>query len=149
MVRARNVSKRRRRGFTLVEVLVVIVVLAVIAAIVLPKFVNSGLRSREAALKSNLRIVREAINLFQTDTGLFPASLDDLSATTAPPKGLTSSGALADIDPADWNGPYLESVPNDPISGEELIYKTAGVGVGRVISSASGTASDGTAYSSW
>ena len=51
---------RRRNGFTLVELLVVIVVLAVLAAIVLPKFMDSSTRSKESSLKSDLKLMRNA-----------------------------------------------------------------------------------------
>ena len=75
------------RGFTLVELLVVIAVLAVLAAIVLPKFVDSSRRSKEAALRSDLKLYRNAITLFHSDCGYYPKQLDDLAATSAPAKG--------------------------------------------------------------
>ena len=71
-------------GFTLVELLVVVVVLAVLAAIVLPKFMDSSTRSKESALKTDLKLMRNAVNLFFTDTGAYPATLADLAATSAP-----------------------------------------------------------------
>jgi len=138
-----------RRGFTLVELLVVIVVLAVLAAIVLPKFTSSGKRSKEAALKSDLKLLRNAVNLFYTDTGAYPKALSDLSATSAPAKGLDSTGAEVSITATDWHGPYIDSVPNDPVSGSAFTYGTASPNVGKVTSSASGNALDGSAYSSW
>lgn len=130
---------RHKRGFTLVELLVVIVVLAVLAAIVLPKFMNSSSRSKESALKSDLKLARNAISLFQTDTGVYPKSLADLSATSA-------DGVTATITASDWHGPYLESIPTDPVSGNALNYDST---TGKVTSSATGNALDGTAYSSW
>ena len=141
--------KRGRRGFTLVELLVVIVVLAVLAAIVLPKFMNSGTRGKESALKTDLKLLRNAVTLFHTDTGVYPASLAALAATTAPGTGLDSTGTSASITATDWHGPYLESVPNDPVSGSALNYSTASGTVGKVTSSASGNGLDGTAYSTW
>ncbi|MCX8052710.1 MAG: type II secretion system protein GspG [Armatimonadetes bacterium] len=139
----------RRRGFTLVELLVVIVVLAVLAAIVLPKFMNSSTRSKEAALRSDLKLLRNAIALFQADTGLYPSTLEDLAATTAPQTGLDRTGTDVAINASDWHGPYLQEVPNDPISGNPFNYSTTAPNVGKVTSSATGTALDGTAYSSW
>jgi general secretion pathway protein G len=64
MNRRRN--SRARFGFTLVELLIVIVILAVLAAIAIPKFMDSGTRSKESSLKSNLKLVRTALELFQT-----------------------------------------------------------------------------------
>lgn len=140
---------RRRRGFTLVELLVVIVVLAVLAAIVLPKFMNSSQRSKESALKSDLKLLRNAVNLFFTDTGAYPKTLSDLTATSAPAKGMDSAGADKTITASDWHGPYLDAVPNDPVSGSAFTYGATSPNVGKVTSSASGNALDNTAYSGW
>lgn len=141
----RKREKKGGLGFTLVELLVVIVVLAILAAIVLPKFMDSSKRSREAALKSDLKLLRNAVAVFKTDTNLYPLLLSDLAATTAPAKG---SDGVADqnITASDWHGPYMQSIANDPVSGAAFTYtKTTGV----VTSSAAGTGLDGTAYSSW
>jgi general secretion pathway protein G len=143
-----KLSKIGLRGFTLVELLIVIIIIAVLAAVVVPKFVNSGARSREAALKSNLKLYRNAIDLFKNDTGAFPATLADLAATSPPANGLDSAGASKAITAADYKGPYVEAVEKDPVSGNNFTYSTTAP-VGKVTSSASGNASDGTAYSSW
>lgn len=121
-----------KRGFTLVELLVVIVVLAVLAAIVLPKFMDSGKRSKESALKSDLKLMRNAVSLFQTDTGYYPLSLNDLAATTAPAKGLDSNGAQQDITASDWHGPYIESVPAYPFGSGSWTYSATSPDVGKV-----------------
>jgi type II secretion system protein G len=145
-------SRKVRKGFTLVELLVVIVVLAVLAAIVLPKFLGAGLRSKEAALKSDLTILRNAISLFLTDTGAYPATLADLAATSAPSSGLDSAGASKTITASDWNGSYIESVPTDPVSKAAFTYYVSTSGghkVGETRSSATGNGLDGTAYSTW
>lgn len=81
-----------QRAFTFVELLVVIIILAVLAAVVIPRFADSGLRSKESALKANLRLYRGAVEMFRNDTGAYPASLADLAATSAPAKGLDSTG---------------------------------------------------------
>ncbi len=136
---------RKQKGFTLVELLVVIVVLAVLAAIVLPKFMDSGTRSKESALKSDLKLIRNAITIFKTDTGLYPLALSDLAASSAPAQG---SNGTADVNltASNWHGPYVQSIPNDPVSGTAFTYtKTSGTAV----SSATGNGLDGTAYTTW
>lgn len=131
-----------RRGFTLVELLVVIVVLAVLAAIVLPKFVGASQRSREAALRADLKLLRNAIAAFNADTAVYPASLADLAATSAPASGKTAAGTDQNITASDWHGPYIEEVPTDPINGAAFSYSTAAGTVGKVTSTATG-------YTTW
>lgn len=139
-----------RKGFTLVELLAVLVILVTLAAIVVPRFIDAGVRSRETALKSSLAELRNAITIFRNDTGYYPATLADLAVPTAPAQGYDRSGTLKPIDPADWHGPYLDKVPVDPVSKQPFIYYTSPVSkLGQVQSSATGTASDGTDYSTW
>jgi general secretion pathway protein G len=147
MVYANATSKRR--GFTLVELLIVIVILAVLAAIAIPKFMNSGVRSKESSLKSNLKLVRNSLELFHNDTGAWPATLSDLAVTTAPASGKDSTGATKTISSSDFKGPYIQSVPTDPVSNSAFTYSVTSPTVGTITSSASGNGLDGTAYSSW
>lgn len=131
------------RAFTLVELLIVIIIIAVLAAIAIPKFANSSGRSKEAALKADLRMYRNAIDLFKTDTGVYPASLDDLAATTAPANGKDTAGTTKAITAADWKGPYIQVVELDPISGAAFTYSVTSPTVGQVKSSA------GSPYDTW
>lgn len=132
-----------RRGFTLVELLVVIIVIAVLAAIAIPKFASSSQRSKESSLRANLKVVRNAVEMFKNDTGLFPAALTDLTATSAPDNGKDASGATKSITATDWKGPYLQALENDPISGSAFNYSTTAPDVGKVTSSA------GSPYDTW
>ena len=146
----RTLSLRdRRRGFTLMELLIVIIVIAVLAAIALPRFINSGLRSKEASLKSNLKIYRNAVQLFLNDTGAYPTNLAALSATSAPASGIDAAGSAKTIIATDWKGPYIDSVMTDPVSGNAFTYGATSPNVGKVTSSASGNSTEGSAYSTW
>jgi type II secretion system protein G len=141
-----------RAGFTLVEMLVVIVVLATLAAIVLPRFLNCGRRSREAALRTDLRILRNAITCFYNDTSWYPATLADLAAASAPATALNVGGHQKVLNAASWKGPYVERVPNDPVSWKPFAYYTDNTNphrTGEVRSSAIGNGLDGTPYSAW
>lgn len=143
-----NMAKRLRRpvgGFTLIELLVVLVIIAVMAAIVVPKFASRGQQSRETALKSDLKLLRNAVQMFQTDTDAFPESLDDLTATTAPDSGINSKGASVAIVAGTWKGPYIQGeVPTDPISNKDFKYSR-----GTITSTGTGKALDGTKYTTW
>lgn len=142
-------SKSTRKGFTLVELLIVIIIIAVLAAIAIPKFANSSGRSKDSALRSNLKIVRNAVDLFRADTGYYPATLSDLAVTAAPANGLDSSGTSKAITATDWRGPYVQTVPTDPVAAAALTYTTTGANTGKVAATATGTANDGTSYSTW
>lgn len=143
-VTLRNIKK----GFTLVELLIVIIIIAVLAAIAIPKFSSSSQRSKESSLRANLKLVRNAIDLFRADTGAFPASLAGLTGTGTT-SGLSSGAAACTFPLADWRGPYLQAVPVDPVSGSAMTYGTAAADVGTVKSSATGNGLDGTAYNTW
>src|SRR4051812_38591567 len=146
----RTLSLRdRRRGFTLMELLIVIIVIAVLAAIALPRFINSGLRSKEASLKSDLKIYRNAVQLFLNDTGAYPATLAALAAAAAPATGLDSAGASKAIVATDWKGPYIDAIMTDPVGGAAFTYSVTSGTVGKVTSSTAGNGTDGTAYSTW
>ena len=151
MDKSRRMSNKieRNRGFTLVELLIVIIIIAVLAAVVVPKFADSGLRSKEAALKADLKLYRNAISLFRADTSYYPLNLADLASAGAPANGLDSTGSSQPITAADYKGPYIQRIEDDPVSGTPFNYTTTAPNVGRVTSSASGTASDGTLYSGW
>jgi general secretion pathway protein G len=138
-----------RKGFTLVELLIVIIIIAVLAAIAIPKFANSGTRSKESALRADLKLYRNAIELYKNDTGVYPAAMADLAATTAPANGKDSTGATKAIAATDWKGPYLQSLENDPVGGAAFTYSVTSPTVGSVNSSTAGNGTDGTAYSTW
>ncbi len=139
----------KKRGFTLVELLIVIVILAVLAAIAIPRFMDSGTRSKEASLKGDLKLMRNAIELFHNDTGAWPAATSDLAVTTAPTAGKDNAGAAKTITAGDYKGPYMQTVPTDPVGGAAFTYSITSPTVGKVSSSTSGNGLDGTAYSTW
>jgi general secretion pathway protein G len=107
----------RRRGFTLIEVLIVIVVIAILAAIVVPRLLGAGREAREASLRAHLQEMRNAIGLFQAQAGDYPNALADIMATSAPASGGNGVG----INTADFHGPYLTTadgnLPKNPMTG--------------------------------
>jgi prepilin-type N-terminal cleavage/methylation domain-containing protein len=146
--------RRSRSAFTLIEVLLVITYIAVLALIVVPRFSGAQRRAKEAALRATLHIMRDATASYQAETGAFPASLDDLVATTAPATGLNSDGSTVAIIPADWHGPYIRyaggTVPKDPVTSQSTwLYQTSPPNVGQINSLADGDDLEGKPYSEY
>ena len=142
----RNLAKR---GFTLVELLIVIIIIAVLAAVAIPKFANSGNRSKESALRAELRQMRNAVELFRNDTGAFPAALADLAATSPPAQGKNADGTNRAISGADYKGPYLSAINSDPTNGSAFDYSVTSGSVGRVKSANTNASSEGSTYDTW
>jgi type II secretion system protein G len=143
-------SLRRRKGFTLIEVLIVIVVIAILAAIVVPRLLGAGREARETSLRAHLQEIRNAIGLFQAQCGDYPAQLADIMATSAPATG----GNGVEINTADFNGPYLTTpdgnLPNNPTTGQNDIPGSWTYdATNGAIHAADGTAVDGSNYSTW
>jgi hypothetical protein len=85
-------------------------------------------------------VLRNAISAFQVDIGKYPNSLADLAETDkAKVKG--ADGAV--VNAADWHGPYIESVPTDPVTGAAFKYDK---NAGKVSSAAVGTGPGGVSY---
>lgn len=77
MVKREMVTKKLA-GFTLVELMVVLTIIALLISIVAPDYVNRSRRAEEAVLKENLALMRDALDKHYADAGRYPASLDDL-----------------------------------------------------------------------
>ncbi|MBN8690143.1 MAG: type II secretion system protein GspG [Armatimonadetes bacterium] len=141
--------KRLRKGFTLTEIMTVVSIIGLLSAMAVPQYMTSVRRSRENSLRATLAVVRSAVDAYRNDTGAFPAAISDLSSTSAPASGLSSTAATVTITSSDWRGPYLRAVPTDPVSGSAFTYSTTSGTVGNVSSSASGNDSRGTAFSTY
>lgn len=118
LTRPHQQSARRlaERGFTLVEMLVVISIIALIMALVGPRVLNFLTESKVKAAKIQIESLSSALDLYALDTGRYPSSSDGLDALMQRP-GNTAS----------WNGPYLKGaiVPKDPW-GNSYIYRSPG-----------------------
>ena len=125
------------RGFTLIELMVVMVILVVLAGIGLAQYRNSVIRAREAVLKEDLFRMRDAIDQFYADKMMYPGTLD----------ALVSEGYLRKLpdDPFTMSSSTWQTVPSEPDPNNP----TASPGVYDVKSGSEATALDDTKYADW
>lgn len=121
-----------KAGFTLIELLVVMAVIALLLSLATPRYFSSVEKSREAVLRENLYLMREALDKYYGDNGTYPDSLDTLVSRR-----------------------YLRNLPLDPVTGESTTWiivppaDPAKGGVFDVKSGAEGTGRDGSEYKDW
>jgi general secretion pathway protein G len=107
MQRKRDSALRGREGFTLIEILVVIVVITALAALVAPNVFRHVAASREAAARSQIEMLGAALDAYRMDNGRYPTTAQGLEALWTRP--------VAEPLPRNWRGPYLrKAVPPDP-----------------------------------
>jgi type II secretion system protein G len=100
-VNARNL--RLQRGFTLIEMMIVVAIIAILVGILVPNFVRARAQAQTSACESNLKEIATAIELFQTDNDRYPDG--------------------GSVDPSnDELTPYLKQTPVDPAAGPGLFY---------------------------
>jgi general secretion pathway protein G len=112
----RRTRREGQRGFTLVEMLVVITIIGMIMALVGPRVLNYLSESRVKAAKIQIQSFSSGLDLFYLDAGRYPTSAEGLTALVRQVSGVPA-----------WNGPYLKggALPNDPW-GNAYIYRQPG-----------------------
>ena len=105
-------KRKRVQHYTFIEIMVVVIIIAILAAIVMPKFAGRTEDAKVSAAQSQIGIFQTSLNLYNLDTGKYPTTEQGLKALihkpTSPPV------------PADWRGPYLETkkLPQDAWKNE-------------------------------
>ncbi len=141
----------RRLGFTLVEVLIVITVIAILSMLVVPRAMAARRSAKEAQLRGNLKQLRDAIERFEATTAAWPPSLADVMAGSGDAISGNFDGRGGWVDRSMYDGPYLLTgdgdLPEDPFTGDaDWTYDNA---TGDIHSSSDLAAVDGSAYNTW
>jgi general secretion pathway protein G len=130
-----------KRGFTLVEILIVVVILGILAAIVIPQFTQASTEAKTNSLCSDLQTLRSQIELFKVQHNDTPPALatfanqmvycTDIAGATADPVSKVRAGVYQ-------YGPYLERVPENPFNNSSTLAAAAADGVGWAYTAATG-----------
>ena len=112
-IEQKETKQTRRGGFTLVELLLVLVILGILAAIVVPKFSGHSERARIQAAYTQIKAFETMLNNYEVDVGQYPKSLTDL--------------IVQPRDANNWHGPYLQAdaIPKDPWN-HDYAYRAPG-----------------------
>ena len=129
--------RKNQRGFTLIELMIVISIMLILVSMAIPAYKTSILRAKESVLKQNLFTLRSLISQYTLDKQKAPQALEDL----------VSAG-------------YIKNIPNDPMTGAanwepiqeedyQLSVDQTDTGITDVKSASTDISSDGTAYNTW
>lgn len=98
---------RTQRGFTLIEIMVVVIIIGILAAYVVPRIMDRPDQARVVAAKNDIRAIMSALKLYRLDNGIYPSTEQGLQALVQRPE----TGQV----PRNWKpGGYIERLPNDP-----------------------------------
>ncbi len=120
---------RKSRGFTLVEILIVVIILGILAAIVIPQFTNASSDARTSSVQSTLQTMRGQIELFKIQHADVPP---DATALTVVLTGKTNAADTTQVVATGTLGPYVQAFPVNPINGFSTVVNAAGTAAGWV-----------------
>lgn len=100
-----------KKGFTLIELMVVIAIIGVLAVILLPQIASMANRARVARTVGELNTIVNAMNMYLVDVGSYPPSVQDLGRNWGADVGLVERGMVTTNHLANWKGPYLKEWP--------------------------------------
>ncbi len=111
----RVIENMKREGFTLIELMLVVIIIGALVAMVMPRLAGRSEQARVQAAEADIRSnIATGLKLYELDNGSYPSSAEGLGALLTKPGNAKS-----------WNGPYLEKKPTDPW-GHEYRYESPG-----------------------
>ena len=132
---AQKIPGRSERGFTLLELMIVMAIMGILITIAQPNLKQSIIRAREAVLREDLYQIRDALDQYYADNGIYPGQLADL------------------INQSEKSKSYLRGMPKDPFTGDvnwiTIALESEDGGVFDVHSASPLVGTDGTAYNTW
>jgi general secretion pathway protein G len=116
--RRREMNRKNQRGFTLIEIMVVVVILGILAGIVVPRLLERPEEARRTKVAVQIRSLEEALGLFKLDNGFYPSTEQGLKSLVEKPTSGRLPGRYRD-------GGYIKKVPADPW-GQPYLYLSPG-----------------------
>lgn len=112
-----HVSREKGRGFTLIEIMLVVMIIGILAGFAVPRFARRGVAARITKAKADVSTMCTLLDSFQLDTGRYPTTDEGLKALMERPGSLPPT--------SEWVGPYMRELPNDPW-GKPYQYRCPG-----------------------
>ena len=113
--------KQRKGGFTLVEIMLVVIIIGILVAMVAPNLAGRGEQARRQVAKADIEVnLATALDLYELDNGRYPTTEQGLAALIAKP--------TSNPEPKNWSGPYLKKkqIPSDPWQ-RDYVYASPGI----------------------
>ena len=106
-----------QKGFTLIEIMIVVVILSILASLIIPRIMNRPDQARVVKAQQDMRALESALNMYRLDNYYYPTTNQGLQALVSMPAGQP--------EPANWQQAYLDKLPKDPW-GQPYLYLMPG-----------------------